>query len=216
MSFEHDAPSIDVGGRLRELREAQHISMRALAIRSGLSANALSMIERGRASPAVSTLYKLADALGVSITEFFGTPAAKLSAIMVKADERKRVPFTRGVWEGLGGENFSGRVEPFVLTLESGGTSGQSAMVHSGHEFVFCLRGRLEYLVEKDRFELAAGDSLLFAAHLSHRWRNPGGSVVNALIVLSGFGEGRPPHSVAEAADSTKQKGRLSTQDKRP
>ncbi len=195
MDFQRDAVSINVGARLREMREARKVSMRGLATQSGLSANALSMIERGRTSPSVSTLYKLADALGVPITEFFGPPSIKSDIILIKADERTRIPITRGVWEGLGGEKFSGRVEPFILTLESGATSGQSAMAHTGCEFVFCLRGQLEYLVEKQLIELTAGDSLLFAAELNHRWRNPGNTVTNTLIVLSGFLEGAPPHS---------------------
>ena len=71
VTYQKEAISIDVGLRLKELREARNISMRALATKSGLSANALSMIERGKTSPSVSTLYKLADALGVSIPEFF-------------------------------------------------------------------------------------------------------------------------------------------------
>ena len=133
------------------------MSMRALARRSGLSANALSMIERGRVSPSVSTLYKVADALGVSITRFFGEEPARQDIVLVRASERTRVPFVRGVWEGLGGEKFSGRVEPFLFTLDAGGSSGNSPMVHTGQEFVFCLRGNLEYLVEKERLELGAG-----------------------------------------------------------
>jgi transcriptional regulator with XRE-family HTH domain len=143
MEFQRDAVSINVGVRLRELREARKISMRGLATKSGLSANALSMIERGRTSPSVSTLYKIADALDVPITEFFGPQAVKKDIILIKADERTRIPLTRGVWEGLGGEKFSGRVEPFILTLESGATSGQHMMIHNGYEFVFCLRGQL-------------------------------------------------------------------------
>lgn len=144
MTFESDPPSIDVGQRVRQLRGAQGISMRRLAARSGLSANALSMIERGRSSPSVSTLYKLADVLGISITELFGPERTTQHVILVRGNERSRLPFARGLWEGLGGEKFSGRGEPFLLTLESGGRSGQSTMVHTGHEFVFCLRGQLE------------------------------------------------------------------------
>lgn len=195
MGSENEAVSVDVGARLRQLRDVEKLSLRGLASRSGLSANALSMIERGRASPSVSTLYKLADALGVSITKFFGEQPALQDILLVRRDERTRVPFARGVWEGLGGEKFSGRVEPFVLTLEAGGSSGQRTIVHTGHEFVYCLRGQLEYMVKGERFDLAAGDSLLFAAHLQHRWRNPGATVTNALIVLSGFSEGQPPHT---------------------
>ena len=46
--------SVNVGQRLRNLREERDISMRELARRSSLSANALSMIERGLTSPSVA------------------------------------------------------------------------------------------------------------------------------------------------------------------
>ena len=52
-AYEKEAISVDVGVRLRELRQDRGMSMRALARKSGLSANALSMIERGRTSPSV-------------------------------------------------------------------------------------------------------------------------------------------------------------------
>jgi transcriptional regulator with XRE-family HTH domain len=194
--FKQDAVSVNIGERLRELREARKISMRALATRSGLSANALSMIERGRASPSVSTLYKISDALGVSITSFFGADAEKKQVVFLKSDERTRVSFTRGVFEGLGGEQFVGRVEPFLLTLESNANSGPRSMAHTGNEFVFCLRGELEYQVERQLFQLSAGDSLLFAAQLKHRWKNIGGTVVTALIIISGFEEGEELHAM--------------------
>ncbi|MCB9112887.1 MAG: helix-turn-helix transcriptional regulator [Anaerolineales bacterium] len=195
-TYQREAMSVDVAMRLRELREARGISMRALASQSGLSANALSMIERGKTSPSVSTLYKLADALGVSITAFFGPENEKKQIIFLKNDERSRMPFTRGVFEALGGEQFAGRVEPFVLTLESGAASGPHEIAHTGHEFIFCLRGKLEYFVEREVFTLEAGDSLLFASKLRHRWRNPGPTVTNALVVISGFAEGEHPHAM--------------------
>ncbi len=195
-SFVREAASVDVASSLRGLREARGISMRTLATKSGLSANALSMIERGKTSPSVSTLYKLADALGVSITAFFGAETEKKQIVFLKSDERTRMAFTRGVFEALGGEQFSGRVEPFMLTLESGASSGPHNIVHTGHEFVFCLRGQLEYFVEKQVFLLSAGDSLLFASKLQHRWKNPSKNVANALIIISGFAEGEQPNAM--------------------
>ncbi len=188
-----DALTIDVGSRLRVLREERGVSMRALARRSGLSANALSMIERGLTSPSVSTLNKLSNALEVPITALFRQEPPRSKIVFRKASERARIPFLRGLWEGLGGEAFTGRVEPFMLTLDAGGSSGPHGMLHPGHEFVFCLRGLLEYDVDGQRFQLEPGDSLLFAAQLNHRWRNPGDKVVNALIVLSGFEESEHP-----------------------
>jgi transcriptional regulator with XRE-family HTH domain len=185
--FDNEALSINVGERLRQLRERCKLSIRALGRASGLSANALSMIERSRVSPSVSTLYKLADALQVPVTAFFRpTLEADTNAVVFcRATERIRLPFARGLWEGLGGEIFRERVVPFMLTLESGTTSGPFGITHTGHEFVFCLRGQLEYQVETQHFILEPGDSLLFTANLRHRWRNPGKTVTNALIVLS-------------------------------
>jgi DNA-binding XRE family transcriptional regulator/quercetin dioxygenase-like cupin family protein len=194
--YQHEAVSVNIGERLRELREERNTSMRALAKKSGLSANALSMIERGKASPSVSTLYKLAEALGISITSFFGSDEERKQVVFLKADERTRVSFTRGVFEGLGGEKFVGRVEPFLLTLENSANSGPRSMMHTGHEFVLCLRGELEYQVERRIYQLSAGDSLLFAAHLKHRWKNPGRTVAAALIILSGFEEGEELHAM--------------------
>lgn len=196
-----EVPSINVGDRLRELRAERNISMRGLATKSGLSANALSMIERGRTSPSVSTLYKLADAMGVNITAFFGQPFERQGVVFMKATERPRISFQRGIWEDLGGLNFTGHMEPFVLTLDNGGGSGLNAMVHTGHEFVFCLRGNLEYLVENEVFLMEPGDSLIFSARLRHKWRNAGNTLVNALIVLADFSESERGLAIHQQSD---------------
>ncbi len=198
--FGKETESIDVGARLRQLRDERDVSMRALARRSGLSANALSMIERGLTSPSVSTLSKLSNALQVPITAFFRQEPLREKVVFRKAAQRSRVSFLRGLIEGLGGESFTGRVEAFLLTLENGGSSGPSHMIHSGHELVFVMRGVLEYEVEGARYVLEAGDSLLFSSQMNHRWRNSGGSLVNAIIVISGFDENERPSEYHVAA----------------
>ena len=167
--------------------------MRALARESGLSTNALSMIERGRTSPSVSTLYKLADALEVPITAFFRQEPEKQDVVFRKRSRRKKVQIPNGIWEGLGGEAFAGRLEAFMITLEAGASSGPFGMRHTGGEFVLCLEGRLEYEIEEDKFILEPGDSLIFGAQLQHRWRNVGSNSVKVVIVVSGFELGERP-----------------------
>jgi transcriptional regulator with XRE-family HTH domain len=193
--FDREAPSVYVGQLLKKLREERGISIRELGRISGLSANALSMIERGLTSPSVSTLYRLTDALNVPITALFRQDEAVEPIVFRSVASRTHVPFPLGVWEGLGGESFMGRMQPFMVTLESGAESGQEKMVHTGSEFVMCLRGTLEYEVEGTLLTLNPGDSLLFTARLTHRWRNPGNTVTNAIIVLSGFEEYEKPGS---------------------
>jgi len=197
--------SINVGERLRDLRQERGMSMRSLARLSGLSTNALSMIERARTSPSVSTLYKIAAALKVPITAFFRPELSMQDIVHRRASERSRVEIPRGTWEGLGGEIFSGGVEPLLFNLDAGANSGQFNMLHGGHEFVLCLSGLLEYEVEKQRFQLEPGDSLLFAARLEHRWRNANKGPTKVLIVLSGYGKSERPsefHLSSEVAES--------------
>jgi transcriptional regulator with XRE-family HTH domain len=179
--------SVDVGSRLRELRQERGKSMRALARASGLSTNALSMIERGRTSPSVSTLLKLSDALEVPITAFFRTEPPRYEVVFRQSGERKSVSINSGVWSGLGGEAFVGRMEPFILELQPGASSGPYGMIHSGHEFVMCLEGQLLYEIEDQQFKLEPGDSLIFTSRLRHRWSNPDRKQTKALFVLAGF-----------------------------
>jgi transcriptional regulator with XRE-family HTH domain len=199
--------TIEVGDRLRELRQERSMSMRALARASGLSTNALSMIERAKTSPSVSTLYKVADALEVPITAFFRAEPERKPLVFCRASQRSRVDLDLGLWEGLGGESFSGHVEPFMLSLDSGASSGSFAMLHTGHEFVLCLSGQLEYTVEDQVYLLNPGDSLLFAAQMRHSWRNPGDSAARAVIVLAGFEQGERPVEFHLSASLQKNEG---------
>jgi quercetin dioxygenase-like cupin family protein len=52
-------------------------------------------------------------------------------------------------------------------------SSGKRQVIHAGHEFVYCLKGRLEYLIDGNIYQVEAGDFLLFEANLPHIWRNP-------------------------------------------
>jgi quercetin dioxygenase-like cupin family protein len=134
------------------------------------------------------------------VTAFFRVETKRENIVFCRADQRTHVPFNRGLWEGLGGDQFTGRVEPFMLTLEAGASSGPYGMLHSGHEFVLCLRGQLEYLVEGQHFVLDPGDNLLFSAQMRHRWRNPGSVVTNALVLLCNFDENEMPGEYHRAA----------------
>jgi transcriptional regulator with XRE-family HTH domain len=66
-----------VGQRLRDLRTRSGYSLRALAERSALNINTLSLIENGKSSPSVSTLQQLALALDVPITAFLNRSHCK-------------------------------------------------------------------------------------------------------------------------------------------
>jgi transcriptional regulator with XRE-family HTH domain len=175
---------VNVGRRLRELRVERGISIRALAKQSGLNVNTLSMIENGKTSPSVSTLQQVAAALEVPINAFFETEIVPQMIVFQKARDLKAAAFAHGTMADLGMGFTRSGLEPFIVTLEPSADSGDTPIVHTGLEFVFCLEGCLSYEVDGQVFTLELGDSLLFEAHLPHRWRNAGESPSRSLLLL--------------------------------
>lgn len=175
---------IDVGGRLRRLRNERSLSLRALAESCGLNFNTLSLIENGKTSPSVSTLQQIASALQVPIAAFFQPASEKKTVVFQKAGCRPSALFQNGTLEDLGeGLTLHGG-QLMLLSLEPRDRVIPDPIIHTGQEFAFCLEGELEYTVDGRTFRMEPGDSLLFEARLPHRWGNPGADVSRSLLIL--------------------------------
>jgi two-component system OmpR family response regulator len=61
-----------IGQNIRRIRKESDLTLKQLARRTGLSVSLLSQIERAESSASVSSLYKIAVALGVRLTVLFG------------------------------------------------------------------------------------------------------------------------------------------------
>jgi transcriptional regulator with XRE-family HTH domain len=58
-----------LGQAIRHRRHARRLSVKALAREAGISSGHLSVIERGRGNPRLSTLFDIAEALGTTIDQ---------------------------------------------------------------------------------------------------------------------------------------------------
>jgi transcriptional regulator with XRE-family HTH domain len=154
------------------MRQERGLSLRALAELCDLSPNTISLVERGVTSPSVSTLQRLAMALGVPITSFFTEPVQRMEVLVTRSDERIRSGSSSVVLESIGYGLEQQACDPFMVTLRPGASSGDRLMVHTGHELVLCLEGELDYEIAGEHYRLAPGDAVLFHANLPHRWRN--------------------------------------------
>jgi transcriptional regulator with XRE-family HTH domain len=175
---------VNVGRALRALRLERGLSIRALAEKSGLAVNTLSLIQNQKTSPSVATLQQLAAALEIPITAFFKNDSPKCRISYIKAHERIGAAFAHGMLEDLGAGLSDRTVEPFVVTIKPNANSGVQPIVHTGHEFVFCLEGRFAYTIEDNTYLLEPGDSLLFESHLPHSWHNTEAVPARSLLVL--------------------------------
>jgi transcriptional regulator with XRE-family HTH domain len=173
-----------VGQKLRSLRKAHKLSIRALAERSKLSVNTLSLIENGKTSPSVSTLSLLAQSLDVDITAFFETEHPHKRVSYQRAGERRQLVFSQGQMEKLNEGLPRLGSEPFITRLEPGASSGKTLVVFPGREFIYCLEGHITYTIDDEAYPLAPGDSLIFDAYTPHEWRNTAPVSSRALLVL--------------------------------
>lgn len=166
-----DLPAPAIGGRLREARRRQGISLAELASRTGLTKGFLSQVERDLASPSVGSLVRLCEALGIGAGGLLmGTPGP-----VIRAADRPPVRFGG---EGVSEFRLTPAGEERLLVLQSdvapGGGSGEEAYgLATAAEFVYVLDGLLDVVVEGSLHRLAAGDSLTFDATDQHSWSNP-------------------------------------------
>lgn len=185
-------PEVLLGRKLRELRTKHKLSLRALAERSGLNVNTLSALENGKTSPSVSTLHQLATALNVPIAKFFEVEPTEKQVVFTPSS---KLPENAGSThiKNLGVDLASNALQQFLVTLKPGAGSGEPMIVHTGHEFVHCLHGKIYYRVDKEYYVLKAGDSLVFEAHLPHSWENDSETESQILLVLAPADEHEEP-----------------------
>src|SRR5690606_37571201 len=93
----NDGPNelaIDMGYRLRLIRERNGLSQRELAKRAGITNSNISMIEQGLVSPSINSLAKVVSGIPMTLAQFFACdqvdmgqvvyPAALLEAVQVQ------------------------------------------------------------------------------------------------------------------------------------
>lgn len=174
-----------VGARIRGCRKAGTVSLKTVAEQTGLSVGYLSQIERGISSPSLRALALIADALGVDFANLFprGEKAESGDAVVFKSDDRVGMPLDLvGVRKELltpGGNG--GGLRLYLMTIDTGGHSGEDFYAHSGEEAGTVLEGDFELTLESEVFRLTAQDSFRFQSRRPHRWRNVGRTVCRVL-----------------------------------
>lgn len=184
------AEALDVGPRVRALREGLGLSLRELADRSGVSAPMLSQVERGETSPTLAVAARIAGGLELSLSQLLRLDESDGVAI-VRAGGRLRGgnPRRGHRYEVLTPPIPGQRAEISLHTLAAGATTGgpDDPPIHEpgSRETAVVLQGGLRLLCAGEPHELAEGDAVTFDADLPHRFENPGGVDARFLAVVA-------------------------------
>lgn len=175
-----------IGDNVRKLRKQQRLSLESLAGRSRVSRAMLSQIELGRSTPTIAVLWKIAHALEAPISAFLSEDREE-SVWLLPASSAKRLFSGDGRFcsRALFPFDKPRRVEFYELRLD--GRSEEAAEPHpSGTlENLVVARGEVEIVVAENRYALAAGDAIQFAADVAHVYRNLGQTKAVMYVVTS-------------------------------
>jgi len=181
--------TLNIGPRVRALREGMDLSLRELAERSGVSAPMLSQVERGETSPTLATAGRIAGGLELTLSQLLRLDESG-SVSIVRADEVRTGGGSTGhTFEvltpplpGLRAELSRHVLQPGAVT----GGAGDPPMHEPGsREVAHVQSGQLTLVIDGERHALCAGDTVTFDADLSHHFENPGPDEASFLAVVS-------------------------------
>jgi transcriptional regulator with XRE-family HTH domain len=173
-----------IGPKLHTLRKQAGLSLQQLAVKSDVSAAAIHKIEQSGMVPTITTLLKVAGALGRPVAYFVDEEEVASDPTVFVRDGEQRPILTSHTGIELAG--ISGTYGRFYLagaraTVVPGASSGDHFLEHPGEELVYLLEGVLEFVVNHQTYRLQPGDSLHFRTVQQHSWRNPGTEIAVAL-----------------------------------
>ena len=183
-----------IGKRVRDLRTAQKATLQTLAEQAGLSASMLSMIERGVASPSLTSLSALAHSLGVTLPDLITTAPMSSKDLVSRFDEAAPIYTSDGVLRRILLEDLRRDVKITWNEYAPDVGNNPLGIEHKGYEYGYCLSGELTVEVEGRPFLLKTGDTIQFPSRRRHKIWNYGKEKAVA-IWFNLYGEEVPPES---------------------
>lgn len=173
-----------IANNVRALRAQRGLTLDVLAARSNVSKGMLVQVEQGRTNPSVSTLTRIASALGVTVArlvEVSQSPAVRV------IESGEMVTFTQG---GDAARLLVGADAPMILELwdwrlAPGDHHDGDAHTPGTREMLTVLSGTLTLVVAGRSHEVRTDDAAFFSADRPHRYTNEGAEEVRFVLAVA-------------------------------
>jgi transcriptional regulator with XRE-family HTH domain len=177
------------GETVKAFRIRKGLSLRELALRTGLSVGMLSQIERNVTSPSLKTLTKLRIGLDVPLSALFedegGAPGPSgHHSIVRKHDARPSLDIGEGVLKVLLSPATASNLQVMMLIIKPGGGTKDTVVGVPGEKAVVVMKGALEITVAEETYLVNEGDTIQFNAETPHSFRNPGRKETQVMWII--------------------------------
>ncbi len=167
-------PDQHLGNFVRKYRLEQRLTLADVSARAGISRGMLSKIENGQTSASLSTLTRVARALGVTLSTMFSNydvpvggaqhvKAGQGIEVVRRGTKRGHTYHLLAYDKGPSPQFF----EPFLITITDK-SEVFPRFEHHGIEFLYVIEGSIEYRHGQLTYLLEPGDSLTFRGETPH------------------------------------------------
>ncbi len=176
------------------------MSLRSFATTTDFSPSFISQLENGQVSPSISSMEKIAAALGVTLGEFFVAAQRGEGGIIVRVAERAGLNsgWSNAEIAALSPMKARQKLEPVLITLQPGGRSGKHPYPHPREEFAFVIEGQVDLTLGPQKHSLNPGDAVMILPRELRLWENPGQKPAQVLVVSLRAAGAPHSHSVGE------------------
>ena len=177
-----------IGNRIKELRKEKRFSLKELAEKSGVQIATLSRIEHLKMMGTVDSHMKIAQALGVDITQLYTNLSSSLETINIKTSENKSDVFVandKTSREILVTKALSKKMMPVLIKIEPKGKTKAERNPLGSEKFIYVLEGELCIYIKEETFTLSKTNSIYFDASLEHYFENKSHATAKALSITT-------------------------------
>ena len=174
--------------RIREVRRERGYTLATLARLTGFTKGYLSRIENSDGPPRLSTLHKIAAALGVDPTFLVANQESDFSDSQITIVRKKdRQELNSGTTDSafkitpLAMAKLGRNMEPYIAEIPF---ETDKIYQHEGEDFYLVLEGKALFIYGGKEFTFSAGDAIYFDGNVPHTGRSIGTRKARVLIVM--------------------------------
>lgn len=175
-----------VGQEIQRLRNERKLTLEDLSRAAGVSRSMLSEIERNRANPTIAVVWRLTNALGVSLDHLFAPHKAEDTIQVLGEHESPMLSsdakgYQLRVWGPI---ELAGRFEWYELVLQPGGALESDPHEPGTSEHLTVVQGTIDVAVNENAQTVHEGQTARYPADVPHALRNTSAGPARALLVV--------------------------------
>lgn len=177
-----------IGKRIKELRKAKKMTLKNLAAKSGVQIATLSRIENLKMTGTLESHIRIAQALGIDITDLYQDITKKEDSADCVTDDTSTESFVyndKASYEILTNNVLSKKMIPTVLKIEKNGKTNPEQSQVGSERFIFVLEGQIKVTINDKEYPLFSNNTLYFDAALKHQIINTGDTIAKVISVIT-------------------------------